>query len=114
MSMKADDIEKIVTELLSFKNIFSREKLDTLYIDFRTKNRMFYETILNDEFDPVIFGEMMKAKRQLESGKDQLAVDTVFGQFMADRYVTPALKKADQSKASQEKESNDFNKKKTC
>ena len=101
MSLKADDIEKIVNELLSFKNIFSREKLDILYFDFRTKNRMFYETIMNDEFDPDIFAEMMKAKRKLEAGQSQYSVVQSFGQFIADRYVTPALERAEQEKQQQ-------------
>ena len=94
MSMNADDIEKIVKELLLAKNVFSREELDKKYILFRTGNRMFYETILNGEFDSIIFEQMMKAKRKLELGQDQFSVDKEFGQFMADRYVTPALKKA--------------------
>lgn len=94
MSMKADDIEKIVKELLLSKDVFPREELDKRYLDFRTSNRMFYETILNGEFDNLIFEQMMKAKRKLELGQDQFSVDQEFGQFMADRYVTPALKKA--------------------
>ncbi len=106
--MNADDIEKIVEELLLAKDIYPKEVLDQRYLEFRTKNRMFYETILNNEFDYLIFEQMMKAKRQLESGRDQFSVDKQFGQFMADRYVTPALKKADQEKESkQSKQSNE-------
>lgn len=93
--MDADTIEKIVKEILQAKDVFPREELDKHYLDFRTKNRMFYETILNGEFDSAIFNKMMKAKRKLESGQDQLSVDTEFGQYMADRYIAPALKKAD-------------------
>ncbi len=93
MSLKADDIEKIVAEILSFKNIFPRSKLDNLYLDFRTKNRMFYEMIMDNQFDTEIFKEMMKAKRKLEAGQDQYSVDTQFGKFMADKFITPALEK---------------------
>ena len=93
MSLKADDIEKIVAEILSFKNIFPRSKLDDLYLDFRTKNRMFYEMIMDNQFDTEIFKEMMKAKRKLEAGQDQYSVDTQFGKFMADKFITPALEK---------------------
>jgi len=96
MSLKADDIEKIVAEILSFKNIFSKEKMDNLYLDFRTKNRMFYEMIMDNQFDTEIFKEMMKAKRKLEAGQDQFSVDKEFGKFMADKYIAPALEKKDQ------------------
>ena len=95
MAMKADDIEKIVEEILTLKNVLPKQALDERYTEFRTKNRVFYETILNGEFDYSIFKEMMKAKRKLEAGQDQLSVDTAFGQFMADRYITPALQKAE-------------------
>jgi hypothetical protein len=54
---------------------------------------MFYETILNGQFEPEIFKEMMKMKRKLEKGEDQYSVDVKFGQFMADKYIAPALKK---------------------
>jgi hypothetical protein len=104
MSLKADDIEKIVAEILSFKNIFPRNKLDDLYLDFRTKNRMFYEMIMDNQFDTEIFKEMMKAKRKLEAGQDQYSVDTQFGKFMADKFITPALEKKDQGNAGTKRE----------
>ena len=109
--MNADDIEKIVEELLLAKDIYPKEVLDQRYLEFRTKNRMFYETILNNEFDYLIFEQMMKAKRQLESGRDQFSVDKQFGQFMADRYVTPALKKAEQVKNEEKQSNEEMNKK---
>ena len=109
--MNADDIEKIVGELLLAKDIYPKEVLDQRYLEFRTKNRMFYETILNNEFDYLIFEQMMKAKRQLESGRDQFSVDKQFGQFMADRYVTPALKKAEQVKNEEKQSNEEINKK---
>ena len=98
MSFTADQIEENVKNILTdmLENILTKEQLDEKYLNFRTKNRMFYETILTGGFDPVIFKEMMKAKRKIESGEDQFSVDTKFGQFMADKYIAPALKKADQ------------------
>jgi hypothetical protein len=93
MAMSADQIEKIVSELLLLKDEKSKEELDIQFLEFRTKNRMFYETILNGEFDPDIFKEMMKRKRELESGKEQYSVDVKFGQFMADKYINPFIKK---------------------
>lgn len=93
MAMSADEIEKIVSELLLLKDEKSKEELDTQFLEFRTKNRMFYETILNGQFEPVIFKEMMKRKRELEKGKDQYSVDVKFGQFMADKYINPVINK---------------------
>ena len=91
MSMSADQIEKLVSELLLLKDKKSKEELDEQFLEFRTKNRMFYETILNGQFDPLIFKEMMKRKRELESGKDQYSVDVKFGQYMADKYINPVI-----------------------
>jgi len=91
--MNADEIECIVAELILLKDTLSKEELDVKYTDFRTKNRMFYETILNGQFEPEIFKEMMKMKRKLENGEDQYSVDVKFGQYMTDKYITPALKK---------------------
>ena len=91
MAMNADDIEKIVEELLLAKDIYPKEVLDQRYIEFRTKNRMFYETILNNEFDYLIFEQMMKAKRQLEAGRDQFSVDKQFGQFIVNKFTCPYL-----------------------
>jgi len=91
--MNADEIERIVAELTLLKDTLSREELDNKFLDFRTKNRMLYETILSGQFEPEIFKEMMKMKRKLEKGEDQYSVDVKFGQFMADKYIAPALKK---------------------
>ena len=91
--MNADEIEKTVSELLKQKDQLTREELDKTYFEFRTRNRLFYETILNGGFEPVVFKEMMKRKRELESGREQYAVDVKFGQFMAERYIDPVIKK---------------------
>ena len=93
--MSADDIEKTVTDLMDLKEKVSKIELDSQFLEFRTNNRMFYETILNGEFEPVIFKEMMKRKRELESGKDQYSVDVKFGQYMSDKYIAPVLSKAE-------------------
>ena len=92
MSLSADEIEKIVESILQLKEKVSRQELDTHFLDFRTKNRIFYETLLNGQFQPEIFKEMMKRKRELESGKDQYSVDVKFGEYMAEKYLAPALK----------------------
>ena len=95
MAMSADTIEKTVSELLNLKESVTKVELDIQFLEFRTKNRMFYEAILNNEFEPTIFKEMMKRKRELESGKDQYSVDVKFGQYMSDKYIAPVLSKAE-------------------
>jgi hypothetical protein len=92
MSISADEIEAIVANILELKEMVSRKELDNRFLDFRTKNRIFYETLLNGQFQPEIFKEMMKRKRELESGKDQYSVDVKFGEYMAEKYLAPALK----------------------
>lgn len=92
MSITADKIEQIVSELLRVKESTPREELDNTYFEFRTNHRVFYETILNGGFEPVIFKEMMKRKRQLELGQEQYSVDVKFGKFMAERYIDPVIK----------------------
>jgi hypothetical protein len=91
--MSADQIEAVVKSLLELKATTSREQLDTHFLEFRTKNKLFYETILNGDFQPEIFKQMMKSKRELESGKDQYSVDVKFGKYMADKYIDPVVKK---------------------
>jgi hypothetical protein len=93
MSMKADEIEKVVKELLIVKDTLPRDRLDTQFQEFRTRNRMFYELILEGNFDPVIFNEMMKRKRELENGSDQYSVDVKFGRYMSEKYIDPVVKK---------------------
>jgi len=92
MSMTADELEQTVSKLLLLKVTVPREELDNIFLNFRTTNRIFYETILNGEFEPIIFKEMMKRKRELESGKDQYSVDVKFGQYMADKYLATVMK----------------------
>jgi hypothetical protein len=60
--MDANTIESIVNEILFLMKTLNKDKLDTLFLDFRTKNRMLYETILKGEFDREIFKQMMKYK----------------------------------------------------
>lgn len=93
--MKADEIEAIVNKLIELKKTMSRSEIDLLpeFEDFRKMQRMFYQVVLSDEMDMTIFNQMMAMKRKLEQGEDQYSVDVKFGQFMADKYVTPAVSK---------------------
>ena len=94
----ADQIEEIVNKIIIFKKDGKTlEELNEMeeFLDFRTSNRMFYELILsdNDVSNNPIFRQMMKMKRRLESGEDQYSVDVKFGQYMADKYINPVIKK---------------------
>jgi len=92
--MDASTVERVVSELLLLKDKVPREKLDELYLDFRARNRMLYETVLAGEHNPEIFNQMMKMKRRLEAGEDQYSVDVKFGQYMAEKYIDPLTKKS--------------------
>jgi hypothetical protein len=94
----ADEIEEIVKKIIIFKKDGKTlEELNEMdeFLDFRTSNRMFYELILSDDdvSNNPIFRQMMKMKRRLESGEDQYSVDVKFGQYMADKYINPVIKK---------------------
>jgi hypothetical protein len=93
--MNADQIEQIVNELLELKKTKTNEEIDQLeqFLDFKTKNKVFYGVILSSDMDVTIFKEMMKMKRRLEAGEDQYSVDVKFGEFMAGKYIDPVIKK---------------------
>jgi hypothetical protein len=92
--MNADQIEQIVNEITELKKTKTKEELDTIYTEFRTKNKLLYETVLSGEMDNFVFKQMMSMKRKLEAGEDQYSVDVKFGQFMSERYIDPVIKKA--------------------
>lgn len=92
--MKADVIEKIVFSLLELKKTKSPDEINLLpeYDEIRKVNIMLYDMVVKESsFDIQIFKEMMKMKRRLESGEDQYSVDVRFGQYMADKYITPVI-----------------------
>ena len=88
--MLAEEIEKTVNKILEYKNL--NKSLDE-FENFKNENKLLYEAVTGDDYDPVIFKEMMKMKRLLESGKEQYAVDVRFGQFMAEKFIDPVIKK---------------------
>jgi hypothetical protein len=94
--MNADEIESTVNRLLQLRNqgvsISDIEKMDA-FDTFKTKNRLFFETIVSGSHDPHIFKKMMTMKRKLESGSTQYEVDVKFGKFMAEKYIDPVIKK---------------------
>ena len=93
--MNADTIEIFVEKLLLLKKTFSKEQIDLMeeFNDFKKGNKLFYETILSDQMDTVIFKKMMKLKRDLEKGEDSYGVDVKFGKYMAEKYVDPITSK---------------------
>ena len=92
--MLASEIESIVNKLLVFKTKFTKAEIDLFpeFEYFRKTQKMFYETILSDSFDPVIFKLMMENKRKIENGADPYTIDVEFGKYMADRYIPESLK----------------------
>jgi len=93
--MNADQIEETVSRLLELVNTHPREYIDSLeeFSSFKKCNQTFYEIILNKQHDHIIFKEMMKMKRRLESGEDQYSVDVKFGTYMSEKFIDPVIKK---------------------
>jgi|LakMenEpi03Aug12_release.lakeMendotaPanAssembly.Ray.scaffolds.fasta_scaffold1239970_2 hypothetical protein len=95
MTTPASEIERIVNSLIKLKETKSKEFIDNLeeYLEFRTNNKLLYETVLSNDMDMSIFKKMMSMKKKLEDGDDQYSVDVKFGQYMADKYLDPIVKK---------------------
>ena len=93
--MNSDEIETIVDKLLVLRNKFTVMEIEAMpeFLPFRTKNKLFFETIMAGGHNPEIFKRMMLMKRKLESGATQYEVDVKFGKFMAEKYVDPLIKK---------------------
>ena len=91
--LKADEIEKIVNELIELKKTKTRLEIDNLpeYSTFRESQKMFYNVVLSEEMDLGIFKNMMAMKRRIEGGEDQYSVDVRFGKFMAEKYIDPLI-----------------------
>ena len=91
----ADQIEEIVAKINVLQKTKSKEEIDKLpeFEEFRTTNRIFYETLFSDQMNHDVFKQMMKMKRKLENGEDQYSVDVKFGQYMAEQYLDPVTKK---------------------
>ena len=91
----ANDIEEITAKITQLKKTHTYSEITDLeeFLEFRINNRMFFELILSESNiqSNVIFKQMMKMKRELESGKDQYSVDVKFGQYMADKYINPVI-----------------------
>jgi hypothetical protein len=93
--VSADEVEEIFKQLNVLKKDYSKETIDLIpeFEQFRTEQKLFYETILKEDMDPTIFKQMMKMKRRLESGEDSYGVDVKFGKFMAEKFIDPIVKK---------------------
>jgi hypothetical protein len=94
MVFTADEIETFVKELSELKLTTNVDEINKMekFNEFKNQNKLFYEMILSKEgLDTLIFKEMMKMKRRLESGEEQYDVDVRFGQFMANRFIDPVI-----------------------
>ena len=92
--MLASEIEEIFASLNLLKLSKTKDEIDLLpeFTQFRTEQRVFYETILKEDMDPAIFKQMMKMKRKLEQGEDSYGVDVKFGKYMAEKFIDPIVK----------------------
>jgi len=93
----ADQLERDVYRLL---NAIKHQTISQIenspdFDKFRKDNKIMYDMIIDNDFNEEIFKEMLRMKRRLEAGEDQYSVDVRFGQFMADRYLTPVKEKLD-------------------
>jgi hypothetical protein len=96
MVYTANEIEQFVEEISELKKTATVEEINEMskFQEFIKQNRIFYEMIVSEEgLNKTIFKEMMKMKRRLEAGEDQYSVDVRFGQFMANKYIDPVIKK---------------------
>jgi hypothetical protein len=95
MSYTAAEIEAYVDELLMLKDTHTLKELSEMekFTEFRTKNKMLYEMVIDGQFNEGIFKQMMAMKRRLEAGEDQYSVDVRFGTYMKEQYIDPVVKK---------------------
>jgi len=93
----ADQLEKDVYTLVNAKkhNTVSEIENSPDFDNFRKDNKMIYDMVMENDFNEEIFKELIRMKRRLEAGEDKYSVDVRFGQFMADRYITPVKEKLD-------------------
>ena len=94
--MRTIEIEQVVNSLLKLKaEGKSKDFIDSLseFKDFRTTNKLFYDTIIGGDFNPEIFKQMMSLKRKIDDGGDSYEADVKFGKFMAEKYIDPVIKK---------------------
>jgi hypothetical protein len=95
--MLADEIEKIVYQLLELRLVSTPEEIKALteFDAFREQNRLFYDLILSGQFEEPVFKQMMAMKRRIESKElNNYEADVRFGQYMAEKYIDPVIKKA--------------------
>ena len=63
---------------------------------FKNQNRLFYEMIINGQFEEPVFKQMMAMKRRIESKElNNYEADVKFGQYMAEKYIDPVINKKD-------------------
>ena len=94
--MRTSEIEEVVNALLKLKaEGKSKDFIDSLsdFSKFRTTNKIFYDTIIDGDFNPEIFKKMMSLKRKIDDGGDSYEADVKFGKFMAEKYIDPVIKK---------------------
>ncbi len=94
--MLADEIETIVYQLLELRLTKTPDEIKSMseFDAFREQNRLFYEMIINGQFEEPVFKQMMAMKRRIESKElNNYEADVKFGQYMAEKYIDPVINK---------------------
>ena len=96
--MLADEIETIVYKLLDLRLTKTPDEIKSMseFETFKNQNRLFYEMIINGQFEEPVFKQMMAMKRRIESKElNNYEADVKFGQYMAEKYIDPVINKKD-------------------
>jgi len=72
-------------------NTFSEDLVDE---SFKKNYKSLYDILISkDSYNEEIFQKLMSMKEKLEKGEDSYKVDVELGQYMAEKYIDPVIKK---------------------
>lgn len=91
--MKASEIIKVTNNILADLKNGTFDPLKDEYYTFKTEHKSLYEIVISPDFNMEIFIQMMTLKNRLEAGEDSYKIDVELGQYMAERYIDPVVKK---------------------
>jgi hypothetical protein len=94
-NLSTDDIETMVYNILDSKANGTFDEKE--FILLKTELPSLYEMVISEDMDLNIFKHFIKMKRKLDSGEDSYKVDVKVGEFMAERYIDPVVKKLKKS-----------------
>ena len=91
--MKASEIIKVTNSILADLKNSCFDPLKDEYYAFKQEHKSLYEIVISPDFNMEIFIQMMTLKNRLEAGEDSYKIDVELGQYMAERYIDPVVKK---------------------